>query len=353
MQLEYGKKELEQIAKLYGIKGAYKLKKAELVEAIIKAIPQEMENILPMLDKQDIERLEEVIQGEKTVSEEELTNYYNLLELELVQTKESDKTYTLKVAELVKQSYQNVDKQSLMEKIEKNMLLREYVISILNLYGIVTVEWATRLYNKYHTEAIKQTELTAFVKKDMRLTCQCKIMDGYIVEETVYALDKKNFQDFLAVMEQREYFVPTQEQLECMAVEGYYEENAQTTRLKQYIRNQFVVSEETIEAAVVAITMIARVDCDKTGKTIELMLDELAGLGFEFKDLAQVNELIKYIIGVVNTTRKWVNKGFTMQEISPYDFDATTGQKVKKLDVGRNEPCPCGSSKKYKKCCGK
>jgi preprotein translocase subunit SecA len=22
-------------------------------------------------------------------------------------------------------------------------------------------------------------------------------------------------------------------------------------------------------------------------------------------------------------------------------------------DVGRNDPCPCGSGKKYKKCCGK
>lgn len=25
---------------------------------------------------------------------------------------------------------------------------------------------------------------------------------------------------------------------------------------------------------------------------------------------------------------------------------------VKKKKVGRNEPCPCGSGKKYKKCCG-
>jgi uncharacterized protein YecA (UPF0149 family) len=23
------------------------------------------------------------------------------------------------------------------------------------------------------------------------------------------------------------------------------------------------------------------------------------------------------------------------------------------LKVGRNDPCPCGSGKKYKKCCGK
>ena len=27
--------------------------------------------------------------------------------------------------------------------------------------------------------------------------------------------------------------------------------------------------------------------------------------------------------------------------------------KLKKPKVGRNEPCPCGSGKKYKKCCGK
>jgi len=28
------------------------------------------------------------------------------------------------------------------------------------------------------------------------------------------------------------------------------------------------------------------------------------------------------------------------------------GEK-KKSEVGRNDPCPCGSGKKYKKCCGK
>jgi len=26
---------------------------------------------------------------------------------------------------------------------------------------------------------------------------------------------------------------------------------------------------------------------------------------------------------------------------------------AKSLNVGRNQPCPCGSGKKYKKCCGR
>jgi preprotein translocase subunit SecA len=28
-------------------------------------------------------------------------------------------------------------------------------------------------------------------------------------------------------------------------------------------------------------------------------------------------------------------------------------KKIPEVKVGRNDPCPCGSGKKYKKCCGK
>ncbi|MDD5596258.1 MAG: SEC-C metal-binding domain-containing protein [Candidatus Omnitrophica bacterium] len=28
-------------------------------------------------------------------------------------------------------------------------------------------------------------------------------------------------------------------------------------------------------------------------------------------------------------------------------------QRTAEAKVGRNDPCPCGSGKKYKKCCGK
>jgi uncharacterized protein YecA (UPF0149 family) len=44
-----------------------------------------------------------------------------------------------------------------------------------------------------------------------------------------------------------------------------------------------------------------------------------------------------------------------------YDLDAVYGPEGEELidapvvatvKVGRNDPCPCGSGKKYKKCCG-
>jgi len=34
-------------------------------------------------------------------------------------------------------------------------------------------------------------------------------------------------------------------------------------------------------------------------------------------------------------------------------YDSSNGPMITEKKVGRNEPCPCGSGKKYKKCCGK
>ena len=54
---------------------------------------------------------------------------------------------------------------------------------------------------------------------------------------------------------------------------------------------------------------------------------------------------------IINTVNKykndiplWTFNGFTKKEIN---------SRPKRAKVGRNDPCPCGSGKKYKKCCGK
>ena len=40
----------------------------------------------------------------------------------------------------------------------------------------------------------------------------------------------------------------------------------------------------------------------------------------------------------------WIYNGYTKREVN---------SMPKEKKVGRNDPCPCGSGKKYKKCCGK
>ncbi|WP_046058749.1 SEC-C metal-binding domain-containing protein, partial [Clostridium sp. IBUN13A] len=50
----------------------------------------------------------------------------------------------------------------------------------------------------------------------------------------------------------------------------------------------------------------------------------------------------------------WINKGWTPADLMKKDSKETSGLNlVVSNKVGRNDPCPCGSGKKYKKCCGK
>ena len=52
--------------------------------------------------------------------------------------------------------------------------------------------------------------------------------------------------------------------------------------------------------------------------------------------------------------RQNIERKEVVKNKSTNDSDTTRkGRTVKKEKIGRNDPCPCGSGKKYKQCCGK
>ena len=61
-------------------------------------------------------------------------------------------------------------------------------------------------------------------------------------------------------------------------------------------------------------------------------------------DKTTLRAVLKCINKYKNIFPLWPYNGFTKAEISI---------QPKKVKVGRNDLCPCGSGKKYKKCCGK
>lgn len=73
------------------------------------------------------------------------------------------------------------------------------------------------------------------------------------------------------------------------------------------------------------------------------------------EDMDEAEELLSHAMRFVNDIPRWSNAGWSPSEI----IEKQTGQKVfysengKPMKIGRNDPCPCGSGKKYKKCCGR
>ncbi|GAI23128.1 unnamed protein product, partial [marine sediment metagenome] len=81
-----------------------------------------------------------------------------------------------------------------------------------------------------------------------------------------------------------------------------------------------------------------------------------------FESTRQLNTLMPLIVDVYNNTRTWNNRGYTANEMSGLfgeDTPLIKDMPIEQLDdaifkkVGRNDPCPCGSGKKYKKCCSR
>jgi len=88
----------------------------------------------------------------------------------------------------------------------------------------------------------------------------------------------------------------------------------------------------------------------------------LCDIDWDSKDNLQ--HFLNLFMEFQNDTPLWYNKGNTPEEIFVGRRDGNTIEKSKNLvsnvvffpkspKIGRNEPCPCGSGKKYKNCCGR
>ena len=102
------------------------------------------------------------------------------------------------------------------------------------------------------------------------------------------------------------------------------------------------------------------------GADIQTIFDAFNDRGISFKDMGQANEVMHPVMELSNNIRIWENNDYTPQEIfekfeklnlrplpdKPFDFNATNVIDMKtRKKIGRNDPCPCESGKKYKKCC--
>ena len=85
------------------------------------------------------------------------------------------------------------------------------------------------------------------------------------------------------------------------------------------------------------ITFELDVDIAKDATTISSALDAIANdIGFKTYDCKRVNK--KEILNF-------------LKEEGPDSITVHSAKAIRDLGVGRNDPCYCGSGRKYKKCC--
>ncbi len=111
-------------------------------------------------------------------------------------------------------------------------------------------------------------------------------------------------------------------------------------------KNDLLFADKVFEGVVVAT-------CNgvQPAKIIEWVAEQ----GVGFSDMRHENKLVGYVMNLYNDLPRWDNNGWPPAALHSTltgrpDFRNEDGSRKK---VGRNDPCPCGSGKKYKKCCGR
>lgn len=131
-------------------------------------------------------------------------------------------------------------------------------------------------------------------------------------------------------------------------------------KLSQQLREQFGWSRDDAQIKILSgQTMIN--NGMPPAQLVEYFLNEL-----EFDLFDEIQPFINMVNDMANNTPQWIFKGWTPLEVferyekhnlqplpaAPFDFMESRAGGKASLKVGRNDPCPCGSGKKFKKCCG-
>jgi hypothetical protein len=172
-----------------------------------------------------------------------------------------------------------------------------------------------------------------------------------------------------------DFYPVTKAQLLRASEDGYVERHEGYRRFVAFLRANWQMDEE--EADLMAAELVDHIRQGVMPTELISILEEQ----LEFTDQAQIERLINVVVDLYHKTRQWELKGYSPEELRAksgeppqppqpqYPFAAPLNNVMNtapqqpgktgvvydfqtKSKVGRNDPCPCGSGKKFKKCCG-
>ena len=139
-----------------------------------------------------------------------------------------------------------------------------------------------------------------------------------------------------------------------------------------YFQMEKGIYEELLENPSNVVKTTVKELAEKYNTTIELIVGFLDGIDDSLKESNNLEEITeesevtididteKLYMNMVSCNAEWLytlpqwDKIYDKEKQQElYKREKSSHTIVKTPKIGRNDPCPCGSGKKYKKCCGK
>lgn len=336
--------ELNDLKKRLVVKGNSKLKKSDLVKLLSENLKEKLPNILKGFTEEEFNFVLSLIKNSGK-------SYVNLFDLELrkkilnikkwgiVYIASSDMAKTevkipVEFVEIINTLLQN---QIYCEDILKRHKYIKIAKGLLYYYGVMNVDDLYLTVKEYMEEEIKLDEfliqLNSYAEYGdvIRKRNDIYYYKDVVSPEVIYIEQQKRKDINFAKLNLNEV-------LNAGCGKGIIWEKHEND-FYNYILLTYNTSEEYAREIIEKCKYLIKNNY-AFSEIVDLLSKKLI-----IKDLSIFLEITKYIENLWNNTKLWVLKGNTSKDIYK---EKNSGEKK----VGRNEPCICGSGKKYKKCCG-
>lgn len=118
-----------------------------------------------------------------------------------------------------------------------------------------------------------------------------------------------------------------------------------TPELKHWMTEKMHYTEEEMRCVLLYLWFSNQYECNLSSLLATVVNNRLDSAD-------EMKEAMECLIRFLNETPKWVLLGNSSEEAARQEA-AARQPYVAQPKVGRNDPCPCGSGKKYKHCCGR
>jgi len=349
----------------FGVDHKPSMSKKELsirIERVFLECPELLANRLPL---EDIRFLYEIVEADGYLESELPYLSISLANVGVVQYSviEEKKLFTFTIPanflEVLKPIIKDmVDSEALLEVERREML----IIGLVQMYGAISTIDLYRLLTQRYDVNMEEHELFFFLTERYRLQIELEVFPLQkgmgIASELVE--DPEKFYRSVQKRKDLEYYFFDEEELLWFGDGDFFPEFDEAADLEDFLNE--LEPDNAVKNMEHVLLAWGLTQTEVPLKKILSIFSE----AYSLKGLDQVNELMQLLVEFQNNLPRWSLKGHSPTQL--FDVERKQLQPLPELPfempplgnpfndaglkVGRNDPCPCGSGKKFKKCCG-
>lgn len=355
------KQELTMVRTKLGVSNLSTLNKQALADKLAEQLPEHIWGTLRNWDQNRLKLIRKIVssQGRWDQPRLEVQQYFYFRDRGLLFPGTVDgKRMLLMPAELL-EWFKAADLSSSQETINRNSEIIQLTRGLLFYYGSLTESELEQHLLLHTNKKIEGADLIEVLFEAMDYYEEIEL-DANGAFHDYRVVDPEAIRKERALRSDLDYCAFTKAQLLKAGETQFVEKTKQFTDLVHFMLSHYDMEREEAELLADEVADAAR-NGVSLGVVIELVQEFV-----DIPDLAMMQSLMERLVPLMNNTKQWALKGYSPSELSAVRKEGSVGPVAMparagladvisietKKKVGRNDPCPCGSGKKFKKCCG-